>query len=506
MFWAIHNMGNRYGRSGCIALAFSLALAGVVFLLDNLGLGQAQHIRAQNYDETVAMPDGQRLDLGSGTLYTVTYHSTVDGASLAYHEYLPVGYTANQAYKLALLLPGSGGVINQYDRDNPYTWTVQADLRGYILMTVQPRQLSGYPTYRYTFYMDSALAPGEQDIMDALDHERSRRAIDPDRIYIGGYSMGGFGALNLAALHPGLFAASAPGAPISDLFEQWDYAPDPPTPNFATLFHGVYAQTALTDTYWYQNSPRFLLANLMHTPVRVIHGTSDTVIPNSLAIWRFMESRHIIDVAGFTDSRGRAMTLQEMSLLWPGSYIEEHSWPVADHGLGSLYYRPDEVLAFFDAHVRESHPATVAFTTYDDRHTHAYWLEMNLVQPWTATPGSVYARRLANANALHLQVSGSITLAVDLNAVGLLSLLPLTCTVEPIGASGSSNLALVLAGAWQVGADYLVRRDGWLLPGTAYAVKNGSFWLLRQSVDIAHTYVISPDGVITFVYLPFIRR
>jgi pimeloyl-ACP methyl ester carboxylesterase len=436
---------------------------------------------------------------------TYTYYSSVDGAALEYMEYLPAGYTASITYPLAIMLPGAGGNY-QYNNGD---WQAAANTYGFILVTVRPRLLPGYGTYRGTFYIDGALVPGEQDVMDALADEQARRWIDPARIYIAGYSMGGIGALKIATLYPGVFAAAAPGAPISDLFQEAAYSSTIPVPNFATLLGGAPGQSAITDTHWYLNSPRFLLPNLMHTPIRVLHGISDTFIPNATAIWPYMQSRHIVDTPGFVDSRGQATTLQELAAAWPGSFYEEHVWPNAEHGPASLSYAPTDVLAFLDAHPLITNPITVAFTTYEDRHTRAYWLKLNLTRPWTAMPGQVYATRNPAGNSVQLQVAGSMTLTLDMTPMGLTSVVPLAIVAQPISPAAQVNeLAVVLSGAWPFSATgvYSVTRDGTPLSPISYTFSLTRFTLLRQPVETAHTYIIWPASLTNLVYLPLILR
>ncbi len=418
----------------------------------------------------------------------ITYPSSVDGAALDYLEYLPAGYNPAVAYPMVILLHGAGGNINQYDTPE---WHTAADSHGYVLAMAHARTLPGYGVSRLSFYMNGALVPAEQDILDLIPVVKGRHLIDPNRIYLAGYSMGGVGALNIATLNPGVFAAAAPGAPMSDLFQQWNYAPSAPAPNFATLFGGPYSQTAAIKTYYYENSPRFLISNLMNTPIRVVHGISDILIPNATNIWRYMESRHILDTPGFSDSRGQAVTLQQMQSAWPGSFYEEHLWPAATHGSGSLYWLPEEILAFFDAHTLMSNPLNVGFTTYEDRHTRAYWLQMSLTQPWTALPGSVYATRSPALNSVQLQVTGSMTITLDMLPMGLTSAAPLTVTVQPAnGVAPAGDLAVVLSGTWPV-ASYSVTQDGAALSPSAYSVQPARFTLLRQATDLAHTYVIA---------------
>jgi hypothetical protein len=493
---------------------------------------QQQTLGSQGEAEATATAGEDSFSTGCFTL--VTYKSSVDGTLLRYLEYLPAGYDPSVAYPVALLLHGASVPNYDYFAFNlsvpGHLFESAADSHGYILLAVEARAMRGYPTNRNTFYVDGPLAPGEQDILDILPSLAQRRRIDPQRIYLAGYSMGGVGSWGLASRNPGIFAAIAPGAPATDLFQGWTYidanmgtiTPWPP-PSVPDVIGGMHGQSALTDTYWYENSPRFIMPNMMHTPLFVIHGTLDEIIPNNTLVWPYMQSRHVVDTPGFTDSRGRAITMQELRAEWPGSYYEEHLWPPTEHSFTTPeFYLPDSILTFFDSHPLDPNPLSVAFTTYEDRHTRAYWLQLHLTHPWTATPGLVYATRDPAANAVTLQVAGSMTITLDMQPMGLTSVAPLTLVVEPRpaatlaptlplpapalplvatstptpGPAPAGDLALVLSGRWPVGrgAGYMVTQDGVPLSTGAYRVEASRFTLYRRPTDGSHTYVIKTSG------------
>ena len=50
----------------------------------------------------------------------------------------------------------------------------------------------------------------EQDVMDVLAEMRRDYKIDPNRIYLMGHSMGGYGTWSVAMAHPDVFAALGP--------------------------------------------------------------------------------------------------------------------------------------------------------------------------------------------------------------------------------------------------------------------------------------------------------
>jgi predicted peptidase len=54
------------------------------------------------------------------------------------------------------------------------------------------------------------LASAERDVLDVIKEARREYNIDPDRIYLMGHSMGGYGTWSVAVNNPDLFAALAP--------------------------------------------------------------------------------------------------------------------------------------------------------------------------------------------------------------------------------------------------------------------------------------------------------
>jgi predicted esterase len=448
---------------------------------------------------------------GHGSQYYVTYRSSVDNVQLAFTEFRPQGYTANQPYPLIILLHGSGGNMCQYTASYPFDWREYANTRGYVLVFVQARTLKDYTSSRATFYLNGPQAPGEQDILDLLPVEEARANIDSNRIYLAGFSMGGAGALNLAALHPGTFAASCAGAPISDYFqEDAQSGGSRPTPSYFETLGGAFTYSTAVETRWYQNSPRFTLDNLMHTPVLFVHGEKDTVVPNAIdaanPLKTYAHSHHLVDVSGFVDSRGTISTLQDLAAEWPGGYLEGHNFP-ANKGHTSEIFDPDECMDFFDAHSLVTHPSTVAFTTYDDQHTTAYWLKMDLAHPNTAVPATVFAALEPANNAVRLQLGGESTLTLDLNEMGLTVNSPMTLKLSPRNsAAPPASTGFVLSGLWPLDRNYRVYRDKSIQPAATFQVTPTGFILAPELVDGAHDILITWGGQPGFetLYLPVI--
>lgn len=126
-----------------------------------------------------------------------------DGGTIPFLLYLPPDYTpAGPPVPLLLFLHGSG------ERHGPLA---------IVAKWGPPRRLAAGD--RLPYVVASPQCPPESDwsdpaqqrrLLELIAHLRQVHAIDGDRLYLTGLSMGGFGAWRLAAAHPQLFAAVAP--------------------------------------------------------------------------------------------------------------------------------------------------------------------------------------------------------------------------------------------------------------------------------------------------------
>ncbi len=84
----------------------------------------------------------------------------------------------------------------------------------------------------YGRYSNAFKFAGEVDVLEAIEHVRKVLPVDPNRITIRGFSMGGAGCWQMAVHYPNLWAAANPGAGFSetrkflDVFQGEKYDPD----------------------------------------------------------------------------------------------------------------------------------------------------------------------------------------------------------------------------------------------------------------------------------------
>jgi enterochelin esterase-like enzyme len=150
-----------------------------------------------------------------GTLTSASFRSATLGENVNYNVYLPAGYSSTaKRYPVLYLLHGRG--------DSMSAWTqVKGKLDQLIADGSIPATIAIMPdapwSSRASYYVDSAYRgadPGRpvetaftQDLIAHVDSTYRTLASRDGRI-VGGYSMGGYGALRYSIAHPDLFAAS----------------------------------------------------------------------------------------------------------------------------------------------------------------------------------------------------------------------------------------------------------------------------------------------------------
>ncbi len=217
---------------------------------------------------------------------------------------------------------------------------------------------------------------GERDVYEAIAHVAEQFAIDPQRISIRGFSMGGAGCWHLAVHDPGQWFAANPGAGFADTrqYQGWDKKPAYPM----TLF-----QQQLLN--WYDCPP--WAGNLRNTRVIAYSGEVD-------------KQKLAADV------------MRDASLEWG------IRWPyVIGAGMGHKIDKPsalqmDQQLQAWAA--EEVVPVPVVdFTTYTLRYARCHWLTIEgMQQHWQAA--RVHGK--VEGGLIRLETEGVTHLTIDLPA------------------------------------------------------------------------------------------
>jgi pimeloyl-ACP methyl ester carboxylesterase len=161
----------------------------------------------------------------------------------------------------------------------------------------------------------------ERDVYDVLADVERRYAVDDDRVYLTGSSMGGGGALWLALTRPDVWAAVAPVC--------------------ADVFPGTVE----------------LAPNALDVPMRFFHGDADPAV-------------------GVESSRQWQRLL--LTLESPVEYIE---YPGVRHNAWDFAYRNGAIFDWFGQFRRNPNPDRVRLVTRSLRYAAAYWVRIDALAP-----------------------------------------------------------------------------------------------------------------------------
>ena len=153
---------------------------------------------------------GDVVGLGDGTkrqLIIGGYESKIDGSYQPYGLELPVGLDRSDARprRLDLWFHGRGETLSEVA-----FLSKQRDVAG------QYTPADTIMLHPYGRYSNAFKFAGEIDVLEVLEYVRSRLPVDPDRISVRGFSMGGAGCWQFATHYADRWFAANPGAGFSE--------------------------------------------------------------------------------------------------------------------------------------------------------------------------------------------------------------------------------------------------------------------------------------------------
>ncbi|MFQ5471682.1 MAG: alpha/beta fold hydrolase [Dehalococcoidia bacterium] len=207
-----------------------------------------------------------------------------DGLEIESFALYPPGYKRGKAIPLALNVHGG-----PHSHHPGRSWSDFQSLAGagYVVLLPNPRGSIGYGEAFSEGVVRDWGGEDYEDIMGAVDTMVRRGIADPDRLYIGGYSYGGFMS-TWAVGHTDRFAAAVVGAPVANQVSMFGTGDIP-------LFdiHEI-GGTPLEDPDEYRfRSPITYLENVQ-TPVLLVHHEGDLRCP----IGQSEEIFHALKVLG----------------------------------------------------------------------------------------------------------------------------------------------------------------------------------------------------------------
>ena len=256
------------------------------------------------------------------------YRSRVDGSVQPYAMTIPDSYDGSKPLRLDLVLHGRGATLNEvsfiaaHDTAKPVP-----PQQNYLVLEVFGRTNNAY---RWA---------GETDVFEALDSVRQRYKIDPDRIVLRGFSMGGAGAWHIGLHYPGDWVAMEAGAGFTE------------TKRYAKLDTLPPYQEAALHIY---DAVDYAL-NAFNLPIVGYGGEDDPQLQASVNIRRQLVRE------GFKPGELRALFLV-------GPHTKHQFNPQSKA----------ESDRFIDAQVERGRqkPDHIRFVTYTTRYNRCFWLEI----------------------------------------------------------------------------------------------------------------------------------
>jgi len=400
--------------------------------------------------------------LGDPVIHLRNYVSPADGVVRSYQTLTPSGYDGITRMPAVLFLHGRGGSMFSFQTEG---YEDEADARGFVLIFWQGRFDPTIGAFS-TQYVDGVNGiPDETDVLACLDDALAAFRIDPDRVHLTGFSQGGKGALLIGLKNPDRFASISDGSGPSDAFEGQIWSPA--FPDFRAAAGGDFAgATGPVLAGWFAQSARFYLGNARNVPLYLAHGTADSVVPDSTALFPYRNTHHIADTPGFTDARGSVPTLSELRLQDPGGYVFQTFYPVGVDHVEEVVLAPKALFDFMADKIRSHRPDRVVATTYDARERGYYWARLGRTVPPDGAPAGFGATVDPAGNALSMRIFGAPSVDIRVGDAGLDPSQPLTLHVSgapaPLRLSGSFPARLS------------VLRDGILLGEGAFYSRIGS--------------------------------
>ena len=220
---------------------------------------------------------------------------TLNGTDYHYVVYLPMDWTPKQKWPVILFLHGSGerGSDGLDETQVGLPNALRSHYERWPFVVVMPQV-----PYNHHHWTDSDIMAMA---MDALNAEVKEFHGDPQRLYLTGMSLGGYGVWEIAKDYPGRFAAIAPVC--GGIY--WSYAP------------GRWHQPELVPEY---------VKAIGRTPVWIFHGADDPVVSPAqsqimfAALSRCRGQRALLGVCQLSSQRlGQGVRRSPIAAVVPGS-------------------------------------------------------------------------------------------------------------------------------------------------------------------------------------------
>ena len=344
----------------------------------------ARDLLSRGFERARALREGQAPWLTQTGRVTRAYRSKIDGSIQPFGLEIPPGAFSGIPNRVDFWCHGRGETLSELAfLDQRHKTPGQFTPEGAIVV------------HLYGRYCCANKFAGEVDLFEALDRVQRDYRVDPNRLLVRGFSMGGAAAWQFAVHYPGKWCAAAPGAGFSE------------TADFLKVFQGEVLQpTGYEKKLWHLYDATDYALNLFNCPT--------------------------VAYSGELDRQKQAADQMETALAAEGIPLTHLIGPQTAHK-----YHPDsarEIAQRLDsiaARGRDPVPARILFTTWTLRYAECLWLKLEgLGQHWERA--RVEAHLDAPGQAVRLATRNVTALALDF-AAGLCPLdptRPVTVTID----------------------------------------------------------------------------
>ena len=225
-------------------------------------------------------------------------------------------------------------------------------------------------------------------------------------------------------------------------------------------------------------------------PFFIFYWSADAPAPYTYATSTFANGKDIYDILNSWSSLGP----------YNSKYVTDL---YGGHGFAEPY---SDTTTYFSDKIANKRPTEVAYKTYDDRNTKAWWMQVQIPQPGLNQPGMgrVKVNTAANSAAIHARNLSKMTLDVSWmgldNSAGKTMTFALDDNTAPNAfaiTDTTHSVKLQLDGQWTNPSGYVVRFDNNLLTmGTDYTISGASLVLNNLAVTGGHTLTVqSPSSL-----------
>lgn len=208
----------------------------------------------------------ENTELGQTELYTI---KAEDGTKLNCRMIKPSNFDKNKKYPVLVYVYNGPGVQLIFDTNlgAASLWMhYLANNQDYIVFTVEGR---GSENRGREFEQVTFRNLGEVEMRDQLkgvEHLKSLKYIDENRIAVHGWSYGGFMTTNLMCTYPDVFTCGIAGGPVID----WKF--------YEVMYTERFMDTPQTNPEGYENTNLLNKVKNLKGDLLMIHGTDDDVV------------------------------------------------------------------------------------------------------------------------------------------------------------------------------------------------------------------------------------